>query len=223
MTTEIDTPAAAQPLTIDDLTNFLMAHAGMRAEFGRLAEATRVVRDEPHADLLESQLALVLHVLHHHHTVEDELVWPPLVARVPEHAQLLQDLEDQHIHIDPLIQAAGDVRVPLAQRADTLQALHEALNSHLDQEERDALPLIVSYLTRAEWERVEEVAGGNIGRKRLPLIYGWLTSAAPEDLRLRATAGVPLPVQWLFRLFWWPSYRHRYERLYGDASALPNV
>jgi hypothetical protein len=30
-------------------------------------------------------------------------------------------------------------------------------------------------------------------------------------------------VQWLFRLFWWPSYRRRYERLYGDASALPNL
>jgi len=222
MTIETDTPAT-RPLTGEDLTNFLMAHAGMRAEFGRLAEACRSVRDQAHADLLESQIALVLHVLHHHHTVEDELVWPALVARAPEQAHLLQDLEDQHAQIDPLIQAAGDVRVPLAGRADALRALHVALNDHLDQEERDAVPLIIAHLTRSEWERVEERAGANIGRRRLPLIYGWLASAAPDDLRLRATAAVPLPVQWLFRLFWWPSYRRRYEHLYGDASALPSL
>jgi hypothetical protein len=223
MTVQSESAAATRPLTDDDLTNFLMAHAGMRAEFGRLADACRRVRDEAHADLLESQIALVLHVLHHHHTVEDELVWPPLVARAPEHAHLLQELEDQHLHIDPLIAAAGDGRLPLGQRADALEALHEALNAHLDQEERDAVPLIVSYLTRAEWERVEERAGRNIGRKQLPLIYGWFASAAPDELRLRATVAVPLPVQWLFRLFWWPSYRRRYERLYGEASALPSV
>ena len=223
MTVRSETVAAPRPITAHDLTNFLMAHAGMRAEFGRLADACRHVRDEAHADLLESQIALVLQVLHHHHTVEDELVWPALVTRVPEQAHLLQELEDQHVHIDPLIEAAGDVRVPLAERTHALQALHEALNAHLDQEERDAVPLIIAHLSRAEWERVEERAGGNIGRKQLPLVYGWLVSAAPEELRLRATAGVPLPVQWLFRLFWWRSYRRRYERLYGDASALPSV
>jgi len=57
MTAQTDTAAPTRPLTVDDLTNFLMAHAGMRAEFGRLADACRQVRDEAHADLLESQIA----------------------------------------------------------------------------------------------------------------------------------------------------------------------
>jgi hypothetical protein len=210
-------------LTRADLTNFLMAHAGMRVEYGRLATACTAVRDAAHAELIESQIALVLDVLHHHHTVEDELVWPRLVERAPEEAPKLHDLESQHEHIDPLIRAAGDVTVPLAERAPVLRALHEALNAHLDQEERDAVPLILTCLTRGDWHEVEERASAGVGRKRMPLVYGWLVSAAPDELREKATEDVPTVVEWLFRLFWWPSYRRRFERLYGGSASLPTI
>jgi hemerythrin HHE cation binding domain-containing protein len=223
MTTEsVSGTCARTGLSREDLTGFLLAHAAMRVEFGRLAGACREVRDAQHAELLESQIALALELLHHHHTVEDELVWPMLVERVPQARPALDALESQHEHIDPLIERAGDTRIPLAERATALQELHDALNAHLDAEERDAVPLIQRHLTRADWERVEERAARGVSRKRLPLVYGWLTSAGDAELLALAATNVPPLAYWLFRLFWWPSYRRRYERLYGSSADLPS-
>ena len=222
MTTR-STAAAPAGLTRADLANFLGTHAGFRVEYARLAEASRNVRDDPHAELIESQIAFVLDVLHHHHTVEDELVWPMLLARVPAAAPALDALEAEHEHLDPLIRRASDTTVPLANRAETLDELSDALNRHLDREERDAVPLIQAHLTHADWQQVEERAAEGIGRSRMPLQYGWFVSAADDDVRELAAQGVPRLVYWLFRLFWWPSYRRRFERLYGSAEQLPSI
>lgn len=210
-------------LSPTDLAGFLLAHAAMRAEYGRLAAACRRVRDAAHAQLIEDQIALTLDLLHHHHTVEDELVWPLLGERVPEARPALAALEAEHERIDPLIERARDTRIPLPERAVTLQELHEALKAHLDAEERDAVPLLQRHLSRSDWDRVEERAGGGTSRSRLPLIYGWFASVADHEQRALALRTVPLVVQWLFRLFWWPSYRRRYERLYGNSAELPSI
>jgi Hemerythrin HHE cation binding domain len=210
-------------LSRTDLAGFLLAHAAMRVEYGRLAGACRRVRDAEHAELIESQIALTLELLHHHHTVEDELVWPMLLERVPAARSALAALEAEHGRIDPLIERAGDTRIPLAERAATLQELHEALNAHLDAEERDAVPLLQLHLSRQDWERVEERAAQGTSRRRLPLLYGWFASAADDEQRTLALRTVPLVVQWLFRLFWWPSYRRRYEGLYGGSAELPSI
>jgi hemerythrin-like domain-containing protein len=221
MTTEA--AATSTSLSHTDLGAFLLAHAAMRVEYGRLAGACRRVRDAQHAELVEDQIALVLDLLHHHHTVEDELVWPMLLERVPESRPALAALEAQHERIDPLLERARDARVPLSERAATLQELHEALNAHLDAEERDAVPLIERHLSRADWERVQERAAQGTSRRRLPLIYGWFASAADPEQRAIALATVPLIAQVLFRLFWWPSYQRRYERLYGASVELPSL
>jgi hypothetical protein len=54
-------------------------------------------------------------------------------------------------------------------------------------------------------------------------VYGWFASAGDPELVARAAANVPQLAQWLFRLFWWPSYRRRYERLYGGSADLPSI
>jgi Hemerythrin HHE cation binding domain len=222
MTSRTSVPAPVG-LTRADLANFLGAHLGFRIEYARLAEACRNVRDADHAELIESQIAFVLDVLHHHHTVEDELVWPMLLARVPDAGPVLERLEAEHEHLDPVIRRAGDTTVPLAERAETLQQLSDALNRHLDGEERDAVPLIQAHLGHADWQQVEKRAAQGIGRSRVPLLYGWFVSAADDELRELSAQGVPLVVEWLFRLFWWPSYRRRFDRLYGHAELLPSI
>jgi hemerythrin-like domain-containing protein len=224
MTTEsAAATSAGTGLSRTDLAVFLLAHTAMRVEYGRLAGACRRVRDAEHAALVEDQIALVLDLLHHHHTVEDELVWPMLLERVPGGRPALTALEADHERIDPLLERARDTGIPLAQRAEILQELHDALNAHLDAEERDAVPLIQRHLSRPDWERVEERAARGTSRRRLPLIYGWFASAADDEQRALALRTVPLVVQWLFRLFWWPSYRRRYERLYGGSAELPSI
>src|SRR4051794_41889010 len=82
------TQSAPQP----DLSGFLIAHSGMRQEFGLLAAAAREHMDPERRQLWESQVALVLDVLHHHHTAEDDTLWPMLRARAPEAVPTLDRL-----------------------------------------------------------------------------------------------------------------------------------
>jgi hypothetical protein len=198
-----------------DLSGFLIAHAGMRQEFGLLARAAAQPLDAERARLVEDHLAMVLDILHHHHTAEDDTIWPTLVARVPAAAADLAALEADHARLDPLIAAAGDPARPLPERAPVLAELHEQINAHLDREEATAVPLIRAHITAAEWDALGERAVAEVGRRRIPVVYGWFASAAPAELRAAALATVPGVARILFRLFWWPAYQRRARRLYG--------
>lgn len=91
-----------------DLSGFLLAHRGVRAEFGRLAAAARQVRDPGHAALLDDQIELVMHLLHHHHNAEDTGIWPHIVSRAPEAKAALDRREAQHEDMDPRFTAVTD-------------------------------------------------------------------------------------------------------------------
>jgi hypothetical protein len=216
MTTTL-TPAAGP-----DLTGFLMAHRGFRAEFGRLAGAARQVRDAKHAALLESQIDLVMHVLHHHHTAEDISIWPSLVRRSPTAKPALDRLEAQHEAMDPLFAEVTDTSWPVGDRADDLQSLHDLLNAHLDEEERVAVPLIQRHISAAEWEKDGEEVSSSIDRRRLPQIFGWLASTSTPGQRAEALRTVPAVPRTLFRLAWWPAYQRRFRALYGELEMGPN-
>jgi hypothetical protein len=202
--------AATQP----DLTGFLLAHAAMRQEFGLLARVAVEPLDEKRAALFEDQVARVLEILHHHHTAEDDTIWPALREREPAARAGLDELEADHDAIDPLIRSAGDRSLPLAERAAVLRDLHERLNAHLDREEALAVPLIRSHITVAEWEALGKRAAKETGRK-IPKVYGWYASAVDEQRVTEALQSVPPPVRVLFRLFWRPAYNRRARRLYG--------
>lgn len=205
-----------------DLAGFLLAHRGFRTEFGRLAAAARRVRDAEHAALLDDQIDLVMHLLHHHHTAEDTGIWPRIVSMAPDAKPALDRLEAQHEDMDPLFTAVTDRSRPVADRADDLARLHEVLNAHLDEEERAAVPLIRAHYTREEWDADGEKVQASLDRRRLPLIFGWLASAATPAQRADALSTVPAAPRLLFRFVWWPSYRKRFTRMYGDLPLGPN-
>ena len=198
-----------------DLTGFRLMHAGFRAEFGRLAQACGHPRDDAHELLLSEQLTLVLDMLHTHHRHEDTVLWPKLVARAPGSAPVLAELEAEHEVLDRLVAAAGDHQVPLAERAGTLRQLHTVVNDHLDHEERIAVPLMLAHLTPDDIEADKRQAAADFGRRRTPVIVGWLASSAEPALLASSQAELPVVVRLLFRLFWWPSYRRRFCALYG--------
>jgi hypothetical protein len=216
MTTTL-TPSAGP-----DLSGFLMAHRGFRAEFGRLAVAARQVRDAKHEALVESQIDLVMHVLHHHHTAEDVSIWPSLVRRAPTSKPALDRLEAQHEAMDLLFIAVTDTGRSVADRADDLQLLHDLVNDHLDEEERVAVPLIQRHVSAAEWEKDGEEVSSSIDRRRLPLIFGWLASTSTPGQRAEALRTVPAVPRTLFRVAWWPAYRRRFRALYGELEMGPD-
>ena len=209
------------PDTQPDLSGFLMAHAGFRREFARLAGAARAVRDTEHAALIDEQIELVMYLLHHHHTEEDDVVWPLILTKAPEAAGVLAALEEQHEEMDPLFRAVTDRSRPLADRADDLERLHEVLNAHLDNEERDGVPLILAHYPAKQFEEDGERLLKAMDRTKLPIIFGWLASCATTAEREAALSGLPWLPRFLFRRVWGPAYAKRFTALYGATPAIP--
>lgn len=114
---------------------------------------------------LGDHLVWMMEFLHAHHTSEDTGLWPALVTRNPNAAELVASLEADHAHIAPAVDA-----VTLAARsyatttddsarlalADALEALDVVLAPHLAREVADAMPVVSASLTRREWEAIEQ-------------------------------------------------------------------
>ena len=205
-------------ITTEELSGFLAMHQGFRAEFGRLAVACRVPRDSAHEALLEEQLALVLDVLHLHHTHEDVHLWPYLLDREPGASADLDALEEEHEVLAPLIDAAHDSSVPLPDRAAVLDELHDVLNAHLDHEERVGVPFMLAHMTPELVRSDARKAESEIGRRRMPLVFGWLASCLDDAQLAIAVQRQPRLVRTLFRWFWWPAYERRMRQLYAGVD-----
>jgi hypothetical protein len=205
-------------ITTEELSGFLSMHQGFRAEFGRLAVASRAPRDAAHESLLEEQLALVLDVLHLHHTHEDRHLWPYLLECSPRSAADLDSLEAEHEVLAPLIDEAHDTSVPLTERARVLDELHEVLNAHLDHEERVGVPLMLAYLTPDMVRSDARKAESEIGRRRMPVVFGWLASCLDAAQLAAAVQQQPRLVRIMFRWFWWPAYERRSRQLYAGIE-----
>ena len=200
-----------------ELAGFLALRAGFRHELGRLADAAAAPRDQAHEELLEAHLALVLDLLQAHHAHEAEQVWPFLLDRCPQAAAALAGLERERALLEPLIEAAGDPRRPLTERAGTLRRLHVLLDDHLDHEERVTVPLVLVHYTAEMLDRDRRRALTDIGRRRMAVVFGWIASCLDDDQLTVALAEHPRLVQYLFRRFWWPDHQQRMTELYGAA------
>jgi hypothetical protein len=204
--------------TTDHLLPIRLLHDAVRIEYGRLAVAARAPRDAEHAALIDDHIHLTLRALHHHHTSEDTHFWPVLRARAPRAVAGLDRLEAQHAEIDPLVAIADDTTIPLPARAGALAELHRLINTHLDDEESIAFPLLLEHLTDVEFARIDEEVRRGFDRRDIPKLYGWLASTADAPLRAAVLATVPLVPRTLLRLFWAPAHQRRAGRVYAGIE-----
>jgi hypothetical protein len=103
--------------------------------------------------------------LHSHHTGEDEGLWPALLARNPDAAELVESLEADHARIAPALHVVSTTAGLYATTTDDASrlALREALEQldvvlapHLAREVAEAMPVVAASLTRREWEDIEQ-------------------------------------------------------------------
>jgi hypothetical protein len=192
-----------------DLTVMLAAHEALRRDLTGLAHMTGAGRGDPaRREAVQRGWVVFQRQLHIHHTAEDELVWPVLRERLAASdaaRSVLDAMEAEHQQIDPLLaavdramsQPGGDD----GSMADTVDVLTMALHGHLAHEERDALPLIGTALTAAEWRRV-----GRRNLRRTPEMFAWMLDGA-EPEQVRAAAGtLPPPARVLYRAVWQPRF-----------------
>jgi hypothetical protein len=217
-----------------DAFEMALVHRIFRNELDGAAELVRRVQPGQHGrrKRVAGHIANVLKALHHHHTAEDELLWPKLHDRTPLHAEDIQRMESEH---DFIAKAAASVELRLAgwiaasgprtpRRAQSgaeealvceINALGELVRDHLSAEEERVVPLINENLTDAEWRAVTGRGGSFLSGRDMWFGLAFVGMALKQcnaDERRRFLAGMPPPQRLLVKLLARPAmagYRAR--------------
>ncbi|HXC19648.1 MAG TPA: hemerythrin domain-containing protein [Acidimicrobiales bacterium] len=177
-------------------------------------EAAQLVRRAPtpspgRVTFLADHIDFGLTMLHHHHEGEDMILYPLLVQRVPDHATRTEQIDHEHQVVKGAIDHAQAAcaawrRTPTSDSAEELAASLDALNAsllpHLDNEEREIVPLAAVTVTQKEWDSLAKHGIAAIpGNKRLVAFGMILEPLSPAD-RVYMLSNVPPPVKVLYHL-----------------------
>lgn len=206
-----------------DTSDMRFPHGMFRTAFGEapsLIDATSP-GDRERANRLGSLYANVLAFLRAHHGAEDELLWPLLRVRAPEHQALLDRMENQHQAVDEVTSAAE--KAIAAYQADpcvargqalvvALRRLSIELDAHLVEEEREILPLAAVTVAQEEWGQMPGWAAQHFQGDRFGLMVGLLfEQMTPEEVA--ATLGHLPPA---FQQMWRESGERDYRAFMAD-------
>jgi hypothetical protein len=138
----------ATPLLNDDgtasmATCIMTSHHAFRRDIACFARALAAFEPSRAAAIAEEWTKFRA-ALHGHHTVEDTGLFPDLRAKQPELASAIDELEEHHRAIDPLLERGdrvfADLAASVAAAREIVAALAELLAVHLDTEERTVIP-----------------------------------------------------------------------------------
>ncbi|MGY1709061.1 hemerythrin domain-containing protein [Geodermatophilus sp. SYSU D00758] len=153
---------------VPDVMGMRLAHRAMLRDAGRLTDlaerfAAGPAPDGERADAVARYVRDWADSVHHHHTVEDEVLWPVLAASAGPHVDLTE-LSDDHAALDPALarlRAAADAfrARPGADTATAMGAelaeLRDSLTEHIGEEEAALFPVIERYMSVGDWAAVE--------------------------------------------------------------------
>lgn len=212
-----------------DAGDMLVIHRVFRRQFGDMADLVCAVPvgDTVRARVVGDHIAFMIAALHHHHAAEDDHVWPKLTTRSPERQADIERMIDEHTDIavqvtrvESLVTAwtnSAD-RALREQLAAAVRELSASVDSHLDDEERDALPLIEQHLTQREWAAALKQAASFISVRNLRLgivLGGLVLDAASDEERRKILATAPLPQRLAVQFFGLRNLAGYRRRLHG--------
>ncbi|RSM77349.1 hemerythrin domain-containing protein [Kibdelosporangium aridum] len=209
-----------------DTWEMVVVHRMFRREFALLPDLVKNVAegDRDRAKVVGDHLAALIRGLHHHHTGEDELLWPKLLDRVSTlDTELVQRMEAQHEAVSGLIEHVEALlprwhltadREIGSELAALLADMSIRLNEHLDDEEQYVLPLVSLFITEPEWKALGDhgksgVEKGAAGFVTLGMI---LEDATPTE-KVRFLGLLPAPVRLIYKLLGAGIHRRAKERL----------
>ena len=176
-------------------SEMLIVHDVFRREFALVPGLVRGVAagDLDRARIVGDHIAGATSVLHTHHVLEDDNVWPLLLDRCGESvAPLVRLMEGQHHQIATLIPQVDEALTIWRNSAtvesrqalvDVLDRLIPALKEHLSTEEKRVVPLMERHITAAEWKDFLEEESGAVDPEHLPLMLGMLMyEGDPESI-----------------------------------------
>ena len=225
---------AAAPAGPADMTMMYVMHHAFRRDLGRFtgAVAATPLEDRATWKALAARWDRFFEILHHHHSLEDRYVWPFLMERADAtEREVLEAMEDEHGHIDPLLTSVAegfaalaadelpvegeDKRAALAVR---MAATRDLLGRHLEHEETEAIAILQRRSTAEDWHRLEKDEIGKV-KIAVPLTFmvGWCAEDIPARERDQVFATVGRP----FKVLWWlcrGSFRRGERRAFHYAG-----
>jgi hemerythrin-like domain-containing protein len=228
MNTTISTQPAAGPSIIDqpDTRDMILVHRVFRREFRLLPQLVRTspAGDRDRAAVVADWVDELCEFLHHHHTNEDELLWPRLHDRTPIDAHLIGLMERQHDVVAGLLAPIAALsnrwrtEPTVANRevlAIALDPIAVPLAEHLDLEEREVLPLVRRHLTAAEYGELGERGRASTPPSRMPIVLGAMLEEATDDERAMLLGELPLAVRAMWHTVGTRRYNAEMRRLRG--------
>ena len=210
--------------TLTDVHDMVVVHRVFRREFRMLPELVREVApgDTARAAVLAEHGRLLLKGLHGHHTSEDLLLWPKLLDRCAPDAELVHRMEAQHDRVHDAIERIGpalqrweaEARPAVTEEvAAAFDDLRVALLEHLDDEEREILPMAARHITQAEWNELGEHGVGETKKRLLPILFGAVAEEATPEEMVHILSTVPAPVRFLLRTVFAKQYARYISRV----------
>lgn len=209
-----------------------VVHRVFRRGFSMVAELVR--RTPPGATERSGPIAthveFLLNGVHHHHTGEDENIWPLLLERAAPEAELINRMEAQHAAVsersDRVRSLVGGYRESATGAEPLAQAIEKyagALVEHLDDEEAHVVPLIRAHVTAEEWERFGQQTFEKFTDAEKLTATGTLEEVATTEEASWFTGGLPVPIRMMWRLAGRRSYARYIARVRGDTGPVLRV
>jgi hemerythrin-like domain-containing protein len=177
-------------------------------------EAAALLRANPtpsagRVTFLADHIDFGLTMLHHHHEGEDEILYPLLVERSPEHAQRTEQIDHEHQEVKAAIDVtqsacaewrAAPTTDTAKVLASSLDALNAALLPHLDNEEREIVPLAAVTVTQKEWDSLAKHGIASVPNNKKMIAFGMILEPLDPVDRVYMLSNVPPPVKVLYHL-----------------------
>ena len=205
-------------------------HSAFRREL-RLAPA--LLRSVEHGDRLRAgivgtHLDLLDRFLHHHHTIEDDMLWPKLLERVPaEIAPVVELMEAQHHTVAELLERTVTLRAAWRARRrpgarsragrDLRPAARRARGAPRRRgAARDAAGR--ACITAKEWKQIGKAAQRGTPLKDGPRMLGMLAYDGDPEVMREMLAAVPGPMRGHGAKVGRRAYGKHAQRVYGTPT-----
>jgi hemerythrin-like domain-containing protein len=218
------------PSTTIDTRDMNAVHTMFRREFRLAPGVVRAVDDgdTDQARVVADHLEFLTTVLHHHHVGEDELLWPKLLARVPEElAPIVHLMEAQHERVGDLLAQLEQLRprwratarpTDRDELARVLDELYISLAEHLEAEEERLLPIAARTVTEAEWHQLAEAGVDKLRRQDMPLVLGMVQYEGDPEVVAGIVKGTPVLIRWIVPRLSRRAFRKHALAVHGTAT-----
>jgi hemerythrin superfamily protein len=188
----------------------------------------------PRRAALAEHLLWLMHVLHDHHSGEDDGLYPLVLRRNPGSAELVERMDADHGTITPAMDRLSEAaRQHLADQdspddllAEALDGLTSVLLPHLEREEQVMMPVVSSSITEAEWRAWDEEFNLKPkGLRKLALEGHWVLDGLDEESRDHVVHLVPPVPRFILIKLMGGAYRRRRAVLWDGtpASEVPSL